>query len=73
MAYAFCDTPYQGFRYIFEVGYCEMCKGTIIGNADTTNIIFMAKECVFCTSQEIKDRTIMQTELVRVFPTNIPI
>ena len=33
----------------------------------------MAKECVFCTSQEIKDRMIVKTDLVRVFPTNIPI
>jgi|SRR3989344_1416703 len=33
----------------------------------------MPKDCSFCSSQEIKDRTITKTDLVRVFPTNIPI
>jgi diadenosine tetraphosphate (Ap4A) HIT family hydrolase len=30
-------------------------------------------QCAFCELQEIRDRTILETDLVRVFPTNIPI
>lgn len=33
----------------------------------------MTTDCVYCTLPEIKERTIVENQLARAFPTNIPI
>lgn len=39
----------------------------------TTNLQKKHEQCVFCSLPEIKNRIIIQNDLVRAFPTNIPI